>query len=179
MWRTNHFGTTPLSTAHAGHWLWFLRCWCYSWAHSPMSAPAALSLTCARWNAVAVIETSDMILTRSVDAETGQRAYLMTGDEVFLEPYRGAAADINRWLDSLRVLVRDDSAQDERLARIATLLPERFALLASGIAQKQRRSPQATGEVRLLLENRRWMRCEESLPRCNPGARQTGKAAPR
>ena len=50
----------------------------------------------------AVIEISDMILTRSVDAETGQRAYLMTGDEVFLEPYRGAAADINRWLDSLR-----------------------------------------------------------------------------
>ncbi|HTD83391.1 MAG TPA: CHASE3 domain-containing protein, partial [Gemmatimonadaceae bacterium] len=71
----------------------------------------------------------------SFDAETGQRAYLMTGDEVFLEPYRGAAADINRWLDSGRILVGDDPAQDERLARVATLLPERSALLDSGIAQ--------------------------------------------
>ena len=38
----------------------------------------------------AVIESSDAILTRAVDAETGQRGYLLTSDDVFLGPYIGA-----------------------------------------------------------------------------------------
>src|SRR5436190_10008921 len=144
MWRTSHLGSTPLSTAQRrtlalvpALLVLLVGALAYERARNVIADVREVE------RSHAVIEISDMILTRSVDAETGQRAYLMTGDEVFLEPYYGAAADINRWLDSLRVLVRDDPAQDERLARIATLLPERFALLDSGIAQKQRRSPQA------------------------------------
>ncbi|HEY3134214.1 MAG TPA: CHASE3 domain-containing protein [Gemmatimonadaceae bacterium] len=98
----------------------------------------------------AIIESSDLILTRAVDAETGQRAFLLTGDEEFLEPYRGALRDINHWLDSLRVLVRGDPAQDARLGRIATLVPDRFALLDSGIVQKRRDAIQVSSVVRML-----------------------------
>ena len=97
----------------------------------------------------AIIESSDAILTRAVDAETGQRAFLLSGDEIFLDPYRGARADINRWLDSLKVLVRGDPAQEERLAGIAALVPQRFALLDSGIALKRRGSADASNVERL------------------------------
>jgi signal transduction histidine kinase/CHASE3 domain sensor protein len=85
----------------------------------------------------AVIETSDLLLTRAIDAETGQRAYLLTGREAFLEPYRGARADIAQYLDSLRRLVRGDKAQSARLNAIEKLIPERFALLDLGIAQRR------------------------------------------
>src|ERR1700741_626816 len=99
----------------------------------------------------AIIESSDVILTRAVDAETGQRAFLHTGNEVFLSPFHGARADVDRWLDSLRTEVSGDPVQTERVSRIATLLPERFALLDTGIAQKLSGSPQASSEIRLLV----------------------------
>jgi signal transduction histidine kinase/CHASE3 domain sensor protein len=85
----------------------------------------------------AVIETSDALLTRAIDAETGQRAYLLTGQQAFLEPYRGARADIAQYVTSLRRLVRGDRAQSARLNTIETLVPERFALLDLGIAQRR------------------------------------------
>ena len=99
----------------------------------------------------AVIESSDAILTRAVDAETGQRAFLLTGDDVFLGPYIGAREDIDHWLDSLRTLAQRDPAQSERLSQIGTLIPQRFALLDSGIAQKRRNSDQAASVIRLRL----------------------------
>jgi PAS domain S-box-containing protein len=81
-----------------------------------------------------IIEGSDALLTRAIDAETGQRAYLLTGDETFLDPYLGARADIARSLDALRRLVRADSSQIVRLAAIERVVPERFALLDTAIA---------------------------------------------
>jgi signal transduction histidine kinase/CHASE3 domain sensor protein len=86
----------------------------------------------------AVIEGSEALLVRAVDAETGQRAYLLTGNEAFLEPYHGARADIDRWLDSLRLLANGEPAQQTRLTTIASVVPERFALLDSGISLRRR-----------------------------------------
>ena len=85
-----------------------------------------------------VIEGSEALLVRAVDAETGQRAYLLTGNETFLDPYRGARADIDRSLDSLRLLTRGEPAQQARLTTIARVVPERFALLDSGINLRRR-----------------------------------------
>ena len=99
----------------------------------------------------AVIEAADGLLARAVDAETGQRAFLLTGEETFLDPYRGARSDINRYLDSLRRLTRDDPAQAARFNTIAELIPARLALLDTGIAQRRlRASAVATNTVRLL-----------------------------
>jgi len=81
----------------------------------------------------AVIEGSKSLLTRAIDAETGQRAYLLTGDEVFLDPYRGARADINRYLDSLRRMTKDEPAPPTTLNKIDSLIAARFALLQIGI----------------------------------------------
>jgi PAS domain S-box-containing protein len=95
-----------------------------------------------------IIEGSDALLTRAVDAETGQRAYLLTGDEAFLEPYVGARADIARSLDSLRRLVRGEPAQSARLNAIEGLIPQRFALLDTAIQLRRRGA--ATSSSRLL-----------------------------
>ena len=39
-----------------------------------------------------------------LDAETGQRGYLLTGDERYLEPYNGAIKQVNQQLDNLRAM---------------------------------------------------------------------------
>jgi signal transduction histidine kinase/CHASE3 domain sensor protein len=85
-----------------------------------------------------IIETSDALLIRAVDAETGQRAYLLTGDTTFLQPYRGARADIDRLLGSLRALGAGDGAQTSQLNRIDSLVRARFTLLDGPIVARAR-----------------------------------------
>jgi len=97
----------------------------------------------------AVIEESDLLLTRAVDAETGQRAYLLTGDTVFLDPYRGARKDINGYLDSLRLLTQREPTQRARLDAIERLVGERFALLELGIRQR------LSGEMTVAINHER------------------------
>ena len=83
------------------------------------------------------LEASASLLTRAIDAETGQRAYLLTGDETFLEPYTGSRTDIGRLSTALQQLVHDDPSQMTRVNRIKQLVNDRFALLDSSIAQRQ------------------------------------------
>ena len=42
-----------------------------------------------------------------VDAETGQRGYLLSGNETYLKPYINSALEINKTLDVLNALVQN------------------------------------------------------------------------
>jgi PAS domain S-box-containing protein len=97
-----------------------------------------------------IIEGSDALLARAVDAETGQRAFLLTGNEAFLELYVGARADIDRSLDSLRRQTQAEPAQLARLNTIERLVSERFALLDTGIILRRRGAADAASESRLM-----------------------------
>ena len=44
------------------------------------------------------------LMQHVLDAETGQRGYLLTGDERYLEPYSAATAELNQNMDVLRQL---------------------------------------------------------------------------
>ncbi len=46
--------------------------------------------------------TLNKLMQNLLDAETGQRGYLLTGDETYLEPYTSALEEINQNLDTLR-----------------------------------------------------------------------------
>lgn len=99
-----------------------------------------------------VLEASGSLLTRAIDAETGQRAFLFTGDETFLQPYNGARKDIDRSLRLLRALVRDDRAQMSRVDTIEQLVNGRFALLDTSIVQRRAgRLSRAQDSVALLV----------------------------
>jgi signal transduction histidine kinase/CHASE3 domain sensor protein len=90
-----------------------------------------------------IIETADALLIRAVDAETGQRAYLLTGESTFLDPYNGARGDIERLLTRLRELLEKGRASTAQLNRVELLVRERFALLDGPIAERRagRRGP--------------------------------------
>lgn len=53
-----------------------------------------------------------------VDAETGQRGYLLTGDPRYLEPYDNALADISQTMDSLREVYAPDPEESKTLAQL-------------------------------------------------------------
>jgi len=60
------------------------------------------------------------------DAETGQRGYLVTGNDAYLEPYNSALLALPRELDRARVSVLNDPAQQQRLATAKTLIDEKL-----------------------------------------------------
>src|SRR3990167_3133048 len=51
------------------------------------------------------------LLQSMLDAETGHRGYLLTGDDRYLEPYEGAVTSVHSNLEQLRMLMTD-SAED-------------------------------------------------------------------
>ncbi|MEP7246434.1 MAG: CHASE3 domain-containing protein [Gammaproteobacteria bacterium] len=78
----------------------------------------------------------ELELARSllVDAETGQRGYLLTDDEAYLAPNEQATAALPGALARLRQLVADDSVQQQTLAEIERLAGERLQIIRETVA---------------------------------------------
>src|SRR5947207_3057005 len=66
-----------------------------------------------------VLLESTSLLTALLDAETGERGYLLTRDTTFLAPYQGALPRIDSLLAQLRSLTSDDLAQQRRTDTLA------------------------------------------------------------
>ncbi|MEO8910926.1 MAG: CHASE3 domain-containing protein [Gemmatimonadaceae bacterium] len=104
-----------------------------------------------------ILEASGSLLTRAIDAETGLRAYLLTDDRAFLEPYHGSRTDIEKLLNALRTLVKGDQSQENRLAGIEQLVNERFALLDSSMTQRRTGRVDPAGNVAVQLRGKEKM----------------------
>src|SRR6266498_1499776 len=62
-----------------------------------------------------VLIERERVLSALKDAETGARGYLITGDTLFLDPFKGAQAKLTASLRQLRLLTADDTLQQTRL----------------------------------------------------------------
>ena len=74
-----------------------------------------------RWvdHTEAVLRSADRVIATLVDAETGQRGYLLTGQDTYLEPYTAGIKAHGAVLDTLRALTADNPAQQHRLDTLA------------------------------------------------------------
>ena len=68
-----------------------------------------------------VMEKLDAVLANLIDAETGQRGFLITGDSNYLESYRDASKRVDAEIGTLHRLTADSSQQQERLDRYSIL----------------------------------------------------------
>ena len=59
------------------------------------------------------------LLQQMLDAETGQRGYLLTGDERYLGPYNLALKDVNQNVDALRLMASSDPNELAEFAAIS------------------------------------------------------------
>lgn len=76
------------------------------------------------------------LLRDVLDAETGQRGYLLTGDTMYLEPYKAAIADIGQTQDQLRELFATRSEQIGTLARLGRTVQRKLAEMDLSIRMK-------------------------------------------
>jgi methyl-accepting chemotaxis protein len=73
------------------------------------------------------------LLSELKDAETGQRGYLITGDESYLAPYQSALTAIKGTLDDVRRITSNNPDQQRRLSAISPLIDAKLAELKQTI----------------------------------------------
>jgi methyl-accepting chemotaxis protein len=86
------------------------------------------------------------------DAETGQRGYVITGEDPYLDPYRNAAAVADQNLKNLRRLTADNPAQQRRLDALEPLVASKFGALQETIALRSDKGFEAA--AKLVLTDR-------------------------
>ncbi len=81
------------------------------------------------------------IISSMKDAETGQRGFLLTGDDTFLEPYNGAQQLVNDGITAVQILTRDNNSQQLEFPLLEKLVNEKFSLIGKTISDKKRGIP--------------------------------------
>src|ERR1035438_5621310 len=89
-----------------------------------------------------VLERIASVLSLLTDAETGQRGYVITGDESFLGPYQAAAPAIATTVNDLRKLTSDNPAQQKRIGQVEPLIAAKLFELQRTIEMRRNRDVQ-------------------------------------
>ena len=91
------------------------------------------------------------ILSTLKDAETGQRGYLLTGRENYLEPYEAARQALPLALSNAKAGVADDPAQANRLLGLTVLANEKMQELSRTV--ELRRAGQQEAALAVVLSD--------------------------
>ena len=90
-----------------------------------------------------------------VDQETGQRGFIITGDESFLEPYNAAQERLAGHITELRALLVDDLANSTRLNQVESLANDWVVKAGEPEIQARRdvnENPATVADVAAMLE---------------------------
>jgi PAS domain S-box-containing protein len=102
-----------------------------------------------------VIGEIEQVLADLQDAETGQRGFLLTGDERFLDPYNAAVAHLPDQIRALREVTADNAQQQSAVNMIETLATQKLAALREGVDRRRRQPVNiAPAELDLLQSGR-------------------------
>jgi methyl-accepting chemotaxis protein len=81
------------------------------------------------------------------DAETGQRGFIITGDENYLEPYKASLQVIKATFADLMRLTSDNQDQQRRLKAISPLIDTKLAELAQAIGVRRSQGMEAAAKL--------------------------------
>jgi CheY-like chemotaxis protein/signal transduction histidine kinase/CHASE3 domain sensor protein len=84
-----------------------------------------------------VIVALNRLLSAVQDAETGQRGFLLTGRESYLDPYRSALADVGGQFEAIAGLTRDNPEQQDRLLPLRRHIDAKLAELRETIETRK------------------------------------------
>ncbi len=74
-----------------------------------------------------VLRRLEEIISSLKDIETGQRGYVITGEETYLEPYSDGLGKIESEVHEVRAFTKDNSQQQRRLDTLDPLIAQRLA----------------------------------------------------
>ncbi len=69
-----------------------------------------------------VLSALSEVLSLAKDAESGQRGYIITGEETYLEPFNTAVSSLNRKVDELEYLTVDNPEQRARIPALRSTI---------------------------------------------------------
>ncbi|MEP7156331.1 MAG: response regulator [Betaproteobacteria bacterium] len=101
---------------------------------------------------IQVMEHLQGVLSTVKDAETGQRGYLLTGSEQYLEPYTAAKTSLPTNIRQLRALISDSQTQTQRVDTLEKIAEEKMAELAQTI--ELRRNGDLAGAMSVVRSDR-------------------------
>ena len=90
-----------------------------------------------------VLTELEATLSTLKDAETGQRGYLLTGEERYLEPYHSAIARINQQVVGLQQLTADNNRQQQRIGDLKIAIDSKLAKLEETINLRREQNLEA------------------------------------
>ncbi|HKW10295.1 MAG TPA: CHASE3 domain-containing protein, partial [Gemmatimonadaceae bacterium] len=107
-------------------------------------------------SAIAAVDHTNMVmrrldgfLTGMVDAETGQRGYLITGDSAYLAPYHNGRVEADSHLLALRGLMAStDSQQVDRVDSLQLLAHTKLREMEQTIVLRTRSESEAAARIR-------------------------------
>ncbi len=92
-----------------------------------------------------------------VDVETGQRGFLLTGEDSFLDPYRKGLEGIDKSFQKAERLTADNPAQKQRIATLLPIVEGRLEVMAKGIELRRAQGLEAVLKSGLLNEGKQEM----------------------
>jgi len=87
------------------------------------------------------------VLSTMKDAETGQRGFLLTGEDSYLAPYNSGIKEVGLNIDRLRELTADNPNQQRRLAKLETLVAAKLSELDETIRLRRQSGERAALQV--------------------------------
>jgi signal transduction histidine kinase len=122
----------------------FLNAW---WAFRSVRILATnASLVAHSWQVVHQVER---VLGSAVNAETGERGYLISGMDSYLEPYTIARRELPMELARLNALTSDNPSQQARLQDLRSALERRMLVLQRAIDMRKAGGPDLSSPLLL------------------------------
>ena len=88
-----------------------------------------------------VVHQVERVLGSAVNAETGERGYLLSGMDSYLEPYTAARQELPAELNRLQSLTSDNPSQQDSTRELRAALDRRLTVLETAIGVRKRGEP--------------------------------------
>jgi signal transduction histidine kinase len=90
-----------------------------------------------------VLQKLDVVLANNVDVETGQRGYILTGEESYLVPYNDGVKRVQENLKELRELTADNPTQQRAMDLLDALVAARLVSASERVSIRREKGLEA------------------------------------
>jgi len=96
-----------------------------------------------------VLEKLGSVLANLIDAETGERGFIITGQALFLDPYNSSLSEVHQNLESLRELTADNPVQQRALDDLEPMIAAKLSYLKYRIDVRNQEGSEALRDAGL------------------------------
>jgi methyl-accepting chemotaxis protein len=104
-----------------------------------------------------IIESTETLMSDMLDAETGQRGYLLTGDERYLAPYQSAVASIQQHILAISSLAAENTKLLGHLQALRSLVTAKLDELGTTVGLRKEKGFDAALQIVLANKGKQMM----------------------